>query len=52
MIVYSPLLSGVFLLTAPLYVLLMRASSKWLRPVFDSLEEAFLRLGGAAEVTR
>lgn len=43
MAVYSPFLSGVFLLTAPLYALLMRASSRWLKPIFDTLEEAFGR---------
>ncbi len=43
MFVYSPLLAGVFLATAPLYALLMRFSAKWLRPIFDSLEEAFGR---------
>ena len=41
MVVYSPLLAGVFLLTAPLYVLLMRFSAGWLRPIFDTLEEGF-----------
>src|SRR5262249_7745279 len=29
------------LVTAPLYALLMRFSSRWLRPIFDTLEEAF-----------
>ena len=47
MFLYSPVLTGVFLLTAPLYVLLMRASTRWLKPVFDSLEEAFGRYGSA-----
>ncbi len=41
MFLYSPLLAGVFLVTAPLYVLLMRVSARWLRPIFDNLEEAF-----------
>ena len=43
MFVYSPLLGGVFLLTAPLYALLMFFSAHWLRPIFHSLEEAFGR---------
>ena len=41
MVAYSPRLAGVFLLTAPLYALLMRASSRWLRPIFHDLEDAF-----------
>jgi HlyB family type I secretion system ABC transporter len=41
MFVYSPVLGGVFLLTAPLYGLLMRFSAKWLRPIFDELEVGF-----------
>ncbi|HSB73813.1 MAG TPA: peptidase domain-containing ABC transporter [Candidatus Methylomirabilis sp.] len=41
MLAYSPLLAGVFLITAPLYALLMRFSAKWLRPIFDNLEEGF-----------
>jgi len=41
MTLYSPSLLGVFLLTAPLYGLLMRFSSERLRPIFASLEEAF-----------
>ncbi|HEX7787150.1 MAG TPA: ABC transporter transmembrane domain-containing protein, partial [Methylomirabilota bacterium] len=41
--VYSPILAGVFLLTAPLYALLMRASARWLRPTFHNLEEGFGR---------
>ncbi len=43
MALYSPLLAAVFLATAPLYALLMRFSARWLRPMFDSLEEAFGR---------
>ena len=43
MFVYSPVLAGVFLAVAPLYALLMRFSARWLRPLFDSLEEAFGR---------
>jgi HlyB family type I secretion system ABC transporter len=41
MLLYSPLLAGVFLITSPLYALLMRFSAKWLRPIFDNLEEGF-----------
>lgn len=41
MLVYSPVLAGVFLLTTPLYGLLMRFSARWLRPIFDTLEEGF-----------
>ena len=41
MFVYSPFLSGVFFLTTPLYLLLMKASTRWLKPVFDTLEDAF-----------
>ena len=43
MAVYSPLLAGVFLITAPLYLGLMRFSAKRLRPIFDDLEEGFGR---------
>jgi ATP-binding cassette subfamily B protein len=43
MFLYSPLLGGVFLLTTPLYVGLMRFSSRRLRPIFDDLEEGFGR---------
>jgi ATP-binding cassette subfamily B protein len=43
MFVYSPMLSGVFLLTAPLYVGLMRFSSRVLRPLFDELEQSYGR---------
>ena len=41
MFVYSPLLTLVFLITAPLYAGLMYFSSRWLRPIFRALEEAF-----------
>jgi ATP-binding cassette subfamily B protein len=41
MAIYSPFLTSVFLVTVPLYIILMRFSSKRLRPIFDSLEEAF-----------
>ncbi len=43
MLVYSPLLAGVFLITAPLYLGLMRFSARRLRPIFDDLEEGFGR---------
>jgi ATP-binding cassette subfamily B protein len=43
MLAYSPLLAGVFLVTAPLYLGLMRFSSQRLRPIFDDLEEGFGR---------
>jgi HlyB family type I secretion system ABC transporter len=38
---YSSFLTLVFLLTAPLYALLMIFSQRWLRPVFNRLEDAF-----------
>jgi ATP-binding cassette subfamily B protein len=41
MFVYSPFLAGVFLATVPLYAFLMRYSMRRLRPIFDTLEEAF-----------
>lgn len=41
MFIYSPVLALVFLITAPLYVGLMYFSSRWLRPIFHTLEEAF-----------
>lgn len=47
MFLYSPFLTAVFLATAPLYAMLMRASTRWLKPVFDTLEEAFGRYGSA-----
>lgn len=40
---YSPIIGAVFLATAPVYGLLMRYSSRRLRPTFDSLEEAYSR---------
>ena len=43
MAAYSLPLAGVFLVTAPLYLGLMRFSAKRLRPVFDELEEGFGR---------
>jgi HlyB family type I secretion system ABC transporter len=41
MFIYSPVLALVFLATAPLFALLMYFSSRWLRPIFDNLEEGF-----------
>lgn len=41
MFIYSPLLGAVFSATAPLYLLLMRFSSRKLKPIFDELEESF-----------
>jgi ATP-binding cassette subfamily B protein len=41
MFVYSWTLALVFLATVPLYAALMRFSRRRLRPIFDSLEEAF-----------
>jgi ATP-binding cassette subfamily B protein len=43
MAVYSLSLAGLFLVTVPLYLLLMRFSAKRLRPIFDELEEGFGR---------
>jgi len=43
MVVYSPLLTAVFLAVAPLYVWLLRYSARRLRPQFDRLEESFGR---------
>ncbi|HUG38018.1 MAG TPA: peptidase domain-containing ABC transporter [Candidatus Limnocylindrales bacterium] len=43
MLVYSPLLAGVFLATVPLYMGLMRFSARRLRPIFADLEEGFSR---------
>jgi HlyB family type I secretion system ABC transporter len=43
MLLYSPFLAAVFLATVPLYAVLMRVSSRLLRPIFDNLEEAFGR---------
>jgi ATP-binding cassette subfamily B protein len=41
MFLYSKLLTLVFLLTAPLYALLMWFSARFLQPIFHALEEAF-----------
>lgn len=45
MLVYSRILTVVFLVTAPLYAAMMFYSSRLLRPIFDSLEEAFGKYG-------
>ncbi len=41
MFIYDFVLALVFLATAPIYLYLMRFSRRRLRPMFDSLEEAF-----------
>ena len=41
MFVYSPVLALIFLGAAPLYVVLMRYAVRRIRPLADSLEEAF-----------
>jgi ATP-binding cassette subfamily B protein len=41
MFVYSPALGAAFVATTPLYVVLMRFSSRWLRPIFADLEDSF-----------
>ena len=41
MVIYSPLLTLVFLASTPLYAGLLWASRRWLRPAYDGLEEAF-----------
>jgi ABC-type bacteriocin/lantibiotic exporter with double-glycine peptidase domain len=43
MAVYSPLLTGVFLLTMPLYGALMVIAKRWLRPTFYELEDSYGR---------
>lgn len=43
MFLYSPLLSVVFLATAPFYGAMMFLSRKWLRPLFDETEDAMGR---------
>ncbi|MEA2196095.1 MAG: ATP-binding cassette, subfamily bacterial HlyB/CyaB [Solirubrobacteraceae bacterium] len=43
MLVYSPLMGGLFVLTVPLYALLMRYSSQRVAPTFESLEEEYGR---------
>jgi ATP-binding cassette subfamily B protein len=41
MFVFSWELALVYLATAPLYLILMRVSARYIRPLFDSLEEAW-----------
>jgi ATP-binding cassette subfamily B protein len=41
MLVYSPFLGLVFLATVPVYIVLMRVSARWLRPIFADLEDTF-----------
>jgi ATP-binding cassette subfamily B protein len=41
MLVYSRVLTMVFLISAPIYVVMMRFSARRLRPMFDDLEKAF-----------
>lgn len=43
MLAYSRLMGGLFLLTVPLYALLMRYSSRRVGPTFESLEEEYGR---------
>ncbi len=43
MIVYSPLMGCLFLLTVPVYALLMRYSTRRVTPTFESLEEEYGR---------
>ena len=43
MFVYSPLMGALFLLTVPLYALLMRYSSRRVAPTIEALEEEYGR---------
>jgi ATP-binding cassette subfamily B protein len=43
MFIYSPTLAGIYLAVGPVYALLMQCSAKYLRPIFDHLEESFAR---------
>ncbi|MGH9001751.1 MAG: peptidase domain-containing ABC transporter, partial [Acidimicrobiia bacterium] len=43
MVVYSPVLAGVYVAAMPVYALVMRAFQRRLRPMVESLEEAFGR---------
>jgi len=43
MFAYSPLMGGLFLLTVPLYALLMRYASRRVAPTYEALEEEFGR---------
>jgi ATP-binding cassette subfamily B protein len=46
MFVYNRLLALVFLAVVPIYVVLMRVSNRRLRPMYDSLEEAWGKYHG------
>jgi ATP-binding cassette subfamily B protein len=41
MLVYSPKLTLVFLITLPILVLMMRVSGHWFRPLYIEMEEAY-----------
>ncbi|MDH4347470.1 MAG: peptidase domain-containing ABC transporter, partial [Gemmatimonadota bacterium] len=41
MLVYSPKLTLVFLITLPILVLMMRISGQWFRPLYIEMEEAY-----------
>src|SRR5437588_10345058 len=43
MFAYLPLMAGLFLVTVPVYVLLMRYASRRVAPTFESLEEEYGR---------
>jgi len=43
MFIYSPLMGALFLLTVPLYGLMMRYSARWVAPTFEALEEEYGR---------
>ncbi len=43
MFIYSPVLAGVYVAAMPVYALVMRAFQRRLRPMVESLEEAFGR---------
>jgi ABC-type bacteriocin/lantibiotic exporter with double-glycine peptidase domain/CRP-like cAMP-binding protein len=43
MFAYSPLMAGLFLVTVPLYLLMMRFASRRVAPTFESLEEEYGR---------
>ncbi|MEA2686428.1 MAG: ATP-binding cassette, subfamily bacterial HlyB/CyaB [Actinomycetota bacterium] len=45
MVIYSRVLALVYLAFLPVYVLMMRVASRRLRPLFDSLEDAFGKYG-------
>jgi ATP-binding cassette subfamily B protein len=43
MVAYSPLMGGLFLLTVPLYALLMLYSARRVTPTYESLQEEYAR---------